>query len=130
MVIPEGSGVIINVLYLHRSAKYWPDPLKFDPDRFLPENIQRIHRGSYLAFSHGPRNCVGIIKFFLNNMKRIIRLFLGMTYGTMSLRTIVATIVKNFVITTDYKKIEDVELGIYMALRPKNGYKLHLQVRK
>ncbi|KAF7284079.1 hypothetical protein GWI33_022696 [Rhynchophorus ferrugineus] len=36
-VIPKYASVYFDVLYIHRNEKYWPNPLKFNPDRFLPE---------------------------------------------------------------------------------------------
>lgn len=53
-----------------------------------------------------------------------------MTYGMMGMKTIVALMVRNFVLKTDYKSIEDVDLNVNIVLRPKNGYKIHLEPRK
>lgn len=58
--LPKGGTVGIVLLSIHRSEKYWPDPLKFDPDRFLPEEVAKRHPYCYLPFSGGPRNCIGI----------------------------------------------------------------------
>ncbi|XP_046595721.1 cytochrome P450 4C1 isoform X4 [Neodiprion lecontei] len=58
-VLPKGSSVAPNILRLHRSEEYWSDPFKFDPDRFLPENITEQYPHSYLPFGAGPRSCLG-----------------------------------------------------------------------
>lgn len=61
-ILPKDSSAVIPLLHIHRSKKFWPEPLKFDPERFLPENMAKRHRCTYLPFSYGPRNCVGNIK--------------------------------------------------------------------
>jgi cytochrome P450 family 4 len=66
-VIPQGSELFIPINFIHRNPIHWPDPLKFDPDRFLPEEIEKRPRYSFMPFSIPPRNCIGktfFIKFF------------------------------------------------------------------
>ncbi|XP_023309983.1 cytochrome P450 4C1-like [Anoplophora glabripennis] len=58
-IIPKGCGINIYIYDLHRSSEYWENPEKFDPDRFLPENVARRHPFAYLPFSAGFRNCIG-----------------------------------------------------------------------
>ena len=57
--IPEGARVILNIFDVHRDPDFWIEPDKFDPDRFLPENVKNRHAFSYLPFSAGLRNCIG-----------------------------------------------------------------------
>ncbi|MDJ0755235.1 MAG: cytochrome P450 [Ardenticatenaceae bacterium] len=57
--IPAGSLVSASVFLAHRHPEFWPDPLKFDPDRFLPEREKNRPRYAYLPFGGGPRLCIG-----------------------------------------------------------------------
>jgi cytochrome P450 len=56
--VPAGSLVIISPWLLHRRPQAWPDPLRFDPDRF-PSPRDSAPRGDYLPFGAGPRLCIG-----------------------------------------------------------------------
>ncbi|MBK1884483.1 cytochrome P450 [Luteolibacter pohnpeiensis] len=55
--IKTGSNLIIPIFHFHWSEKWWDDPEKFDPDRFLPEN--RPGPEIYFPFGAGPRTCIG-----------------------------------------------------------------------
>lgn len=59
-VIPSGTQIVLNVLYLHRNPKFWgSNANEFWPERFLPENTANQHAYQYIPFSAGPRSCLG-----------------------------------------------------------------------
>lgn len=53
-----GDGIWIPTVGLHMDQNYFPNPNKFDPERFSDENKHTIRSGTYLPFGIGPRNCV------------------------------------------------------------------------
>lgn len=57
--IPKGMGIAISQYALHHDERFFPDPEKFDPERFAPENEGNIHKYAYIPFIYGPRVCVG-----------------------------------------------------------------------
>jgi cytochrome P450 len=58
-VIPAGSLVLISQYVLHRDPRFWPDPLRFDPERFTPEAKESRPQYSYFPFGAGARRCIG-----------------------------------------------------------------------
>ena len=57
--IKTGTKIIIPVWSLHHDPKYFPNPDKFDPERFSQENKDSIVPYTYLPFGEGPRMCIG-----------------------------------------------------------------------
>jgi cytochrome P450 len=57
--IPRGSDIYLNMFTLHRHPRFWPDPERFDPDRFRPAAVQQRPRHVYQPFGSGPRHCLG-----------------------------------------------------------------------
>lgn len=55
-VIPEGHNVILPIYSIQHDAEYYPDPEKFDPERFSAENSEGRNPITYLVFGEGPRN--------------------------------------------------------------------------
>lgn len=76
--IPEGTLTFIPVHALHHDPEYYPDPDRFDPERFNAVNRNSRHPFVYLPFGEGPRNCI------------------GMRFGLMQTRVGLITVLRSF----------------------------------
>lgn len=57
--IPRGSVVILSSFVTQRDPRWFPDPLRFDPERWQPAAKLERPRFSYFPFSAGSRSCLG-----------------------------------------------------------------------
>jgi len=57
--IPPGTSLFCSIWGLHRNPKVYPDPLRFDPDRWSDENAAGRSPYAWLPFSYGKRACIG-----------------------------------------------------------------------
>jgi cytochrome P450 len=57
--IPKKQILFVPTWSLHRNPEVWPEPERFDPDRFLPEREAGRHRAAWLPFGLGQRVCIG-----------------------------------------------------------------------
>ena len=76
--VPAGSEVIMWIYMTHHDPRFYPEPSRFDPDRFLPEIADKRPKLAYLPFGAGPRACV------------------GKTFAMLEGRLLLATIVRRF----------------------------------
>nr|ACO55746.1 cytochrome P450 [Bombyx mandarina] len=58
--VEKGTRIHIPVYHLQRNPKYFPEPNKFDPRRFLPEAKQTIYPFTYMPFGEGHRMCIAM----------------------------------------------------------------------
>ncbi|HEY0796358.1 MAG TPA: cytochrome P450 [Acidisarcina sp.] len=56
---PAGSHFFASQYIISRTEKYYPDPMRFDPDRFTPEAKAARHKYTYFPFGGGSRQCIG-----------------------------------------------------------------------
>jgi cytochrome P450 len=58
-VLPRGWLAFVIPYVLHRIPAFWPEPERFDPERFLPEPSAVRPKFAYIPFGAGPRQCIG-----------------------------------------------------------------------
>ncbi|XP_033745728.1 cytochrome P450 4V2-like isoform X3 [Pecten maximus] len=108
--LKKGTTAVIVPVALHLDERYFPDPHKFDPDRFLPYHSSR-HPFSYIPFSAGPRNCI------------------GQRFALMEEKVMLSSILRNFDIIAAQKR-EDLSPVGELILRPEFGVDIKLKSRK
>ncbi|XP_050535079.1 uncharacterized protein LOC126902099 [Daktulosphaira vitifoliae] len=70
-IIPRNTVLSILPYVIHRNEELYPDPEKFDPERFSDEDNKSKFLFGYLPFSAGQRNCIGQ-KFAMLQIKIVI----------------------------------------------------------
>jgi cytochrome P450 len=58
--IPAGTPVGMTVYLLHQNEEEYPEPMRFDPDRWMDPNPWRLGKKTFVPFSKGRRNCIGM----------------------------------------------------------------------
>ncbi|XP_015117288.1 cytochrome P450 4c3 isoform X2 [Diachasma alloeum] len=106
--LPEDCSIVLAAFMTHRSEKYWNEPEKFDPDRFLPENIKKRHPYAYVPFSGGPRGC------------------LGQKFAIICLKTLVANLIRSYSFETS-EKMEEIKLKMDISIRSRSGYRVKIK---
>ncbi|CAG5042715.1 unnamed protein product [Parnassius apollo] len=115
VTLPVNTGVLVSIWSMHRNPKYWGlDAEKFEPNRFL--NGHKHHQYSFMPFSNGPRNC------------------LGYQYAMMSMKTVLATLLRNYKFLPKAMPCEaDLQTPLTVKcdimLRDSDGFQLQLETR-
>jgi cytochrome P450 len=58
-LVPAGAQVVYSPTTLHRDPAHFPDPLRFDPDRWRPERARDVPRSACIPFGAGVHKCIG-----------------------------------------------------------------------
>ncbi len=109
-LIPAGSLVLLSQYVMHRDPRYFPDPERFDPERWTAKVREERPQFSYFPFGGGARRCIG------EGFAR--------TAGILLLATLAA--VWRMRLSTE----PHVEMQPLLTLRPKHGIQMTLQRRK
>lgn len=100
-LLPKGTVVWLCILSLHLNEEVFPEPMRFDPERFSPAQARGRHPYAYLPFSGGPRGC------------------LGQKFAMMEEKIILANVVRKFKLRT-IGTPDKLVLTSEIILRPKN----------
>ncbi|KAK7590899.1 hypothetical protein V9T40_002512 [Parthenolecanium corni] len=109
-LVPAGTTIDINISAIHRNANHFPEPNKFNPDNFSPENRAKRHPFAFVPFSAGVRNCIG--RKFASDEEMILLSTLFRKYKVESLQ-----------------KPEELQVEPDLVMRPKNGIKVRISRR-
>ncbi|XP_020296279.1 cytochrome P450 9e2-like [Pseudomyrmex gracilis] len=112
-VIVEADNVIMIPVYgLHHDPAYFPNPQKFDPERFNDKNKDNINPYAYLPFGLGPRKCI------------------GNRFALMETKLLLAHLLQKFTFKTTEKTVEPVVFDKNeFALQPVGGFWISLEKR-
>ena len=102
--VPRRSIIVMSQWIVHRDARHYPDPERFDPDRWTPEFKTTLPRFAYFPFGGGPRQCI------------------GESFAWMELVLLVATIAQRW--RFELAPGHPVEPRAAVTLRPKHGMKM------
>ncbi|GJQ73206.1 Cyp6a9 [Trypoxylus dichotomus] len=103
VTLDKGTLVGISVLGLHRDPEYYPEPEKFDPDRFSDENKGKIVPGTYIPFGDGPRVCIGL------------------RFGLMQVKIGLAMLLKEFEFSVNPRTKVPLEIDLGFVMTVKGG---------
>lgn len=113
VVLQPGQGVWIPTFAIQRDARYYPDPDRFWPERFSPQNRGSIDLIMYMPFGLGPRSCIAS-RFALMQLKATVFYMLQKFKFECSSNTQVPLRLK----------------AMAGALEPEKGFLLQLKLRK
>ncbi|XP_022106653.1 cytochrome P450 3A24-like [Acanthaster planci] len=110
--IPKDTLVEIAVYAIHCDPENWPDPYRFDPERFSAENKAKMDPMTWLAFGQGPRMC------------------LGYRFAMMEMMVIMVRMLKKYRLETCAETEIPPSRGVRGLMSPEHGIKIRLVPRQ
>lgn len=109
--LPAGTNVFISPWVTHRDPRFFPDPERFDPERWQSDPVRQgtLPRFAYFPFGGGPRVCVGA------------------GFAQMEAALLLASIAQRFRLTL--VPGHPIKLLPSVTLRPKRGIRMVVQQR-
>ncbi|KMQ88919.1 cytochrome p450 9e2-like protein [Lasius niger] len=113
VTVESNNIMMISIYALHHDPKYYPNPDKFDPERFSEENKDNIVPYTYLPFGHGPRKCI------------------GNRFALMETKILVTHLLQKFILKRTEKTVEPVVFDKKeFNLQPEGGFWIGLEKRE
>ncbi|CAG9860888.1 unnamed protein product [Phyllotreta striolata] len=109
LVIKSQTQVLVPVLAIHNDPEYYPNPEKFDPERFSKEAKACRPSMTYFPFGDGPRNCI------------------GQRFGKLQAKLGLCTVVSNFNVTLNEKTKLPIEYDLITVITVKGNFWLNLE---
>ncbi|KAL3865966.1 hypothetical protein ACJMK2_043310 [Sinanodonta woodiana] len=81
--IPKGLDLTVVVNAVHFDPEFWPNPHKFDPERFSSQNKGNIKPFTFLPFGAGPRNCIGMRLALMEAKMAIVEMLQNFRFCTV-----------------------------------------------
>lgn len=106
----EAGTTIIAFLYgVHHGPRHWPDPERFDPDRYGGDGPKPNRDFTYLPFGAGPRGCIGA------------------NYAMLQLLMVLSELLRRY----DFSLVspEPIRMKPMIILRPEGGVPVHVRAR-
>lgn len=97
--LPADTRILYSIYLTHRQPQYWPQPERFAPDRFLPEQNRHRPAYTYLPFGGGARICIGF------------------TFAEVEAKVVLARILQKFTLTLTQKNVHP-HMGATLEPRP------------
>ncbi|XP_053208489.1 probable cytochrome P450 4ac1 [Panonychus citri] len=109
-LLPPRTEYLISVYSIHHNEKIYPEPEKYDPDRWSPGRVEKIPFNCWIPFGVGPRACVGY------------------RYAIYEMIMVISSIVKHFHLYSN-RHYDDINWSFVLTTRPIEELKFKVKPR-